>query len=97
MSESTTARPARLAGRGANDDASGVTLTVAELSAAIRLGDSPEETAQVKRLLELSLLWPSLNTRPKRPKLSKTRLRFWSLVTSMIRPWRPRARAIARF
>ena len=56
MSESTTARPARLAGRGANDDASGVTLTVAELAAAIRLGDSPEETAQVKRLLSFATL-----------------------------------------
>ena len=48
--ESTTARPARFAGRGAND-ASGVTLTVAELAAALRLGDSAEELAQATRLL----------------------------------------------
>ena len=51
--ESTTARPARFAGLGANGaaGASGVTLTVEELSNALRIGDSAEERQEAERLL----------------------------------------------
>ena len=66
--ESTTARPVEFADLGANGGASGVTLTVAELSSALRLGSSPEELAQATRLLAFATLAVSKHA-PEAPEI----------------------------